>query len=388
MNSISAIQNRRDSRFLNGADTLQDGRKASSALRPQDGLAWPGLDSLSGSREVEDEKANVPAVTGRVGFCQHWAISAMATNNHQVQNLQLFQPVGVQSIAPWSLHTNNANALSTGNEVVEDRRSVQIREEWSEEATDAVIEEWGEKHLAINRGKLKKQEWDEVAEKVSNRLGGGKNTKTWLQCKNKIDSIKKKYKIVSLQRASGTQKREWRLYDRVDALLGGAMARQGMNGESDGEDDMEMEEEEMLMRHQQLAAGQSIPDYGRRMASGNPQSNPIPGQVPGQPPVLPRNGTDRILLKKRKEGPHLYSELALAIKEFGSRYEKVEMARQEKMFELEKMRISYMKDVEMQRMQMHLQIAQMTAAKDGHEHQGVPFAATGPQQQDSIPFNN
>ena len=142
------------------------------------------------------------------------------------------------------------------------------------------------------------------------------------------------------------------------------------------------------MRHQQLAAGQSIPDYGRRMASGNPQSNPIPGQVPGQPPVLPRNGTDRILLKKRKEGHHVYSELALAIKEFGSRYEKVEMARQDKMFELEKMRISYMKDVEMQRMQMHLQIAQMTAAKDGHEHQGVPFAAPGPQQQDSIPFNN
>ena len=313
----------------------------------------------------------------------------MATTNHQVQSLQLLQPGGGQNIAPWSLHNNNANALSTGNDVLEDRRSVQIREEWSEQATDAVIDDWGEKHLAINRGKLKKQEWDEVAEKVSTRLGGGKNTKTWLQCKNKIDSIKKKYKIVSLQRASGTQKREWRLYDRVDSLLGGAMGRHGMNGESDGEEDMEMEEEEILMRHQQVAAAQSMPDYGRRMASGNPQANHIPvGQVPGQSPVLPRTGTERILLKKRKEGPHLYSELAVAIKEFGSRYEKVEMARQEKMFELEKMRIMYMKDVEIQRMQMHLQIAQMTAAKDGHVHQGVAFAAPGAQQQDSIPFNN
>ncbi|CAI7730190.1 unnamed protein product [Closterium sp. NIES-53] len=111
-----------------------------------------------------------------------------------------------------------------GGDTEDKKNSTAVREEWTDEATDAVLEVWARKHLSLSRGKLKKHEWEEVAQRVSEMLGHA-NAKTWLQCKNKIDSIKKKYKAVRCQLAAGgSVKREWRLYDRVDYLLGGGSA--------------------------------------------------------------------------------------------------------------------------------------------------------------------
>ena len=129
----------------------------------------------------------------------------------QVQQLQPMHDMSQQRLPPPQLQPSPSQQAA-GQQPA--------REEWSDEATDVVLEVWAQKHIQLNRGKLKKQEWDEVAGRVTQILGGGRNTKSWLQCKNKIDSIKKKYKAVRGQRASGGVRREWRLFEKVEYLLG------------------------------------------------------------------------------------------------------------------------------------------------------------------------
>ena len=65
---------------------------------------------------------------------------------------------------------------------------------WSEEATFTLIEAWGQRHLELNRGNLRQRHWQEVADAV-NALHGhvsAKARRTDVQCKNRIDTLKKK----------------------------------------------------------------------------------------------------------------------------------------------------------------------------------------------------
>ncbi|XVE68347.1 hypothetical protein DITRI_Ditri09bG0060800 [Diplodiscus trichospermus] len=92
------------------------------------------------------------------------------------------------------------------------------RDEWSEGAVSSLLEAYENKWVLRNRAKLKGHDWEDVARYVSARASCTKSPKTQTQCKNKIESMKKRYRSESAT-AEGSS---WPLYQRLDLLLRGS----------------------------------------------------------------------------------------------------------------------------------------------------------------------
>ncbi|XVE52304.1 hypothetical protein DITRI_Ditri02bG0112200 [Diplodiscus trichospermus] len=92
------------------------------------------------------------------------------------------------------------------------------RDEWSEGAVSSLLEAYENKWVLRNRAKLKGHDWEDVARHVSARANCTRSPKTQTQCKNKIESMKKRYRSESAT-ADGSS---WPLYPRLDLLLRGS----------------------------------------------------------------------------------------------------------------------------------------------------------------------
>ncbi|KAH6773618.1 sequence-specific DNA binding transcription factor, partial [Perilla frutescens var. frutescens] len=67
------------------------------------------------------------------------------------------------------------------------------------------------------------KDWQEVADAVNARHGHSKKTsRTDVQCKNRIDTLKKKYKTerARLTESSGTLASSWPFFHRLELLIG------------------------------------------------------------------------------------------------------------------------------------------------------------------------
>lgn len=91
------------------------------------------------------------------------------------------------------------------------------RDEWSEGAVSSLLEAYEAKWMLRNRAKLKGQDWEDVARHVSSRANNTKSPKTQTQCKNKIESMKKRYRSESATSDTSS----WPLFSRLDHLLRG-----------------------------------------------------------------------------------------------------------------------------------------------------------------------
>lgn len=92
------------------------------------------------------------------------------------------------------------------------------RDEWSEGAVSSLLEAYETKWVLRNRAKLKGQDWEDVARHVSSRASHTKSPKTQTQCKNKIESMKKRYRSECATADGGSS---WPLYSRLHHLLRG-----------------------------------------------------------------------------------------------------------------------------------------------------------------------
>ncbi|KAM1004738.1 hypothetical protein ACFX13_004939 [Malus domestica] len=103
-------------------------------------------------------------------------------------------------------------------------RPMPVREDcWSEDATSTLVDAWGRRYIELNRGNLRQKDWQEVADAVNALHGHTKKThRTDVQCKNRIDTIKKKYKVekVRVSSSNGTLTSSWPFFERLDALIG------------------------------------------------------------------------------------------------------------------------------------------------------------------------
>eukprot|EP01018_Ginkgo_biloba_P007290 Gb_10581 [translate_table: standard] len=94
------------------------------------------------------------------------------------------------------------------------------RDEWSEGAVSTLLDAYESKWLLRNRAKLKGNDWEDVAKQVSVRNSGGKSLKTQSQCKNKIESMKKRYRAEAATICnSGSGPSSWPFFVRMDGLL-------------------------------------------------------------------------------------------------------------------------------------------------------------------------
>ncbi|XVE99802.1 hypothetical protein REPUB_Repub03eG0232500 [Reevesia pubescens] len=195
---------------------------------------------------------------------------------------------------------------------------------WSEDATSTLIEAWGDRYLTLNRGNLRQKDWQEVADVVNSRATGVKPRKADVQCKNRIDTLKKKY---NLERAK-TPPSKWPFFSRIDSLIGGSNNKK------------------------------YHPPHPSVTFTIKPKATSHLN-VPKSNECSFDDDDDEVRKEHRVEDVGLSDgaacrELARAILKFGEIYERIESSKQQQMMELEKHRLEFTKDLEFQRMNMTL----------------------------------
>lgn len=269
-------------------------------------------------------------------------------------------------------------------------RQVPFREDcWSEEATATLVDAWGRRYLELNRGNLRQKDWQEVAEAVNGRHGHTKKTRrTDVQCKNRIDTLKKKYKTerAKIVGSNGTLTSPWPFYSRLEHLIGSNSSKH---------------QSKQLVSPLQPPPPQSSPPlalpapplavpllYRKPVMPATvtpvslPQKRPISSSPPLQESYFRRNYSAMAAAAaaaedeqdveveeddgesegeeaaekggEEEEGEEGLKRLAKAIERFGEIYEKVEGMKQRQMVELEKQRMQFAKDLEVQRMRLFM----------------------------------
>ncbi|XP_026382080.1 trihelix transcription factor ASIL2-like [Papaver somniferum] len=294
-----------------------------------------------------------------------------------------FTPPGL-SLAPPTSSATPATPAST-------RTGLPIREDcWSEEASCTLVEAWGERYLELNRGNLRQQHWQLVADTVNNRHANNNNhshnkkflRRSDVQCKNRIDTLKKKYKLEKARvlSSNGTYKSNWPLYDQLDALIGNTVQPKKMMSVSPQSQPSPMG---LPYYQQHRKTPQQLPAMFVHPVTLRDKQKRSPPPPAGYVPPAVSRGIDESFFRRnysavaaaaaavddvggdsdssRSSGESDrggqvdgFGELAKAISAFADIYEKVEGARQRQMMELEKERMEFMKSLEYQRMQLFM----------------------------------
>uniref|UniRef100_A0A2C9VAI4 Myb/SANT-like DNA-binding domain-containing protein n=1 Tax=Manihot esculenta TaxID=3983 RepID=A0A2C9VAI4_MANES len=108
---------------------------------------------------------------------------------------------------------------SAGNSSGEYRKD---REEWSDTAIECLLDAYTEKFTQLNRGNLRGRDWEEVAATVSERCQ--KQAKTVEQCKNKVDNLKKRYKLERHRMSNGgISVSHWPWFKKMEEIVGNSL---------------------------------------------------------------------------------------------------------------------------------------------------------------------
>ncbi|PSS29059.1 Trihelix transcription factor [Actinidia chinensis var. chinensis] len=243
-------------------------------------------------------------------------------------------------------------------------RAPPFREDcWSEEATATLVDAWGRRYMELNRGNLRQKDWQEVADAVNSVHGHNKKARrTDVQCKNRIDTLKKKYKIEKARVSDSNRAiaSSWPFFACLDVLIGPA------------------------------ATAKKLPQPPPLQVSSPPLALPLPYRKPPGATVHPvvllpqkrpspalddsyfgrdysaiaaaaaaeeeeeREGSEELESSEESGEVEGMKRLASAIERFGKIYQRIEGEKQSQMIELEKQRMQFAKDLEIQRMQLFM----------------------------------
>ncbi|XP_060205959.1 trihelix transcription factor ASIL2-like [Lycium barbarum] len=287
---------------------------------------------------------------------------------------------------------------------------------WSEGATAVLIEAWGERYLELSRGNLKQKHWKDVADIVSSREDYRKTPKTDIQCKNRIDTVKKKYKLEKSKIMAGQGPSKWPFYEKLDQLIGptakiNPTIAAGVAGPSNlysGNQQVPMgipmgvRSLPQLRQHQPLQPQQKQKQPARKRphmdsdtseSESEPDLSPAstdsfpPGTFQRKRPRIPREMLNSSVLRQgihggigeasgkdgNKNWGNSVRELTRAILKFGEAYEQTESAKLQQMVEMEKQRMKFTKEMELQRMQFfmntQLELSQLKHRRVGNINQ-------------------
>uniref|UniRef100_A0A1J3IJ84 Trihelix transcription factor ASIL2 n=1 Tax=Noccaea caerulescens TaxID=107243 RepID=A0A1J3IJ84_NOCCA len=253
---------------------------------------------------------------------------------------------------------------------------------WSEEATFTLIQAWGGRYVDLSRGNLRQKHWQEVANAVNDRhFNTGRNVsaaksqpyRTDVQCKNRIDTLKKKYKLekarVSESTPGASYISPWPFFSALDDLLGESFPTSSAPDSTD----YQRLSLPMAMIPVPVAPRSAIP---RRPAPA-PAIMPLGGDnllgfrgnlnafaAAAAAAACPASEDDSEGSRSRSSGggsrkrereveqKQGYKEVAEAIEKLGQIYERVEERKRKEMVELEKQRMRFAKELECHRMQL------------------------------------
>lgn len=255
---------------------------------------------------------------------------------------------------------------------------------WSEAATAVLIEAWGERYLELSRGNLKQKHWKEVAEIVSGREDYTKTPKTDIQCKNRIDTVKKKYKSEKAKIAAGGPPSKWPFFERLESLIGptakipgsGAAANSnfqpqklplavpvvGIRSTTANQFQPKQHQQQFGLKNQKIQIQRRPPaesDSSERDAPSPVSSESFPPESyeRKRPRFQREMNSNAVKGRERGKGKGWGSavrELTQAIVKFGEAYEQAESSKLLQVVEMEKQRMKFAKDLELQRMQFFM----------------------------------
>ncbi|XP_062184566.1 uncharacterized protein LOC133888370 isoform X2 [Phragmites australis] len=96
------------------------------------------------------------------------------------------------------------------------------REEWTDGAICSLLDAYTERFEQLNRGNLRGRDWEDVAGAVTDGQGKASGAKSVEQCKNKIDNLKKRYKV-ECQRLAGSGAgtvSHWPWFRKMEQIVG------------------------------------------------------------------------------------------------------------------------------------------------------------------------
>lgn len=223
--------------------------------------------------------------------------------------------------------------------------------DWTEHETFVLLDAWGDKFLQRGRKSLRSEEWQEVAEKVSEV---SKIERTDTQCRNRLDTLKKKYKKEKINLAeTGSNTSKWVYFKKMDMLMSTSAQQRGLSCGVDSGEYVFMNPRVYLNRANGLDEMRDSP--------GNSESADGEDDSDGLPPKKRKSG------REHNEGSS-FRLLADSIQKFSEIYEKIENNKRQQMLELEKMRMDFHRDLEMQKRQImeraHAEIAKIHQCDD------------------------
>ncbi|XVF76296.1 hypothetical protein PTKIN_Ptkin13bG0255000 [Pterospermum kingtungense] len=96
------------------------------------------------------------------------------------------------------------------------------REEWSDAAIGCLLDAYMEKLTQLNRGNLRGRDWKDVAAAVTERCE--KQSKSVEQCKNKVDNLKKRYKLERHRMSDGgITVSHWPWFKKMEEIVGNSL---------------------------------------------------------------------------------------------------------------------------------------------------------------------
>ncbi|KAJ8749797.1 hypothetical protein K2173_013200 [Erythroxylum novogranatense] len=209
--------------------------------------------------------------------------------------------------------------------------------DWGEHDKFVLLEVWGERFLQLGRNSLRSEDWAEVAEKVSQV---SKTPRTEVQCRQMMDGLRRKYRK---EKGKGFHCSKWAFFKKMDMLMKQELGVGGGVTLACGLDSGEFVfmDTRVYLEH----------------ANGNDEMRDSPcesEEETGDKDVGQRFGAN--------EGVKGLRVLADSVQKFGEIYEKIESSKRDQMMELERMRVEFQRDLELQKKQI-LERAQAEIAK-------------------------
>ncbi|KAJ4708406.1 Trihelix transcription factor [Melia azedarach] len=214
-------------------------------------------------------------------------------------------------------------------------RSVKLSFDWTEHEAFVLLEIWGERFLQLGRKSLRTEDWLEVSEKVTEAL---KVEKTEAQCRQMMDVLKRKYKKEKVKvEQMGANGSKWVFFKKMDMLMDMRKESGGLACGVDSGEYVFMDTKVYLDR-----------------SNGFDEMRDSPSESEVEDEAEEEDNSEESLASLRM--------LADSVNKFGEIYEKIENSKREQMMELERMRMDFHRELELQKKQI-LETAQVEIEK-------------------------
>lgn len=228
--------------------------------------------------------------------------------------------------------------------------------DWTEHESNVLLDAWGERFLKHNRKSVRSEEWHEVADKVSE---GAKIKRTETQCRNRLDTLKKKYKKEKAMLAqTGELSSKWVFFRKMDMFL--SPSSNPANGD--------------------VSVTSKV--YPSRANSSDEMRDSLGGDSEAKNGSEAKNESDNLddfppkRARMRESGGvgDPFKLLADSIDKFTNTYEKIESNKSKQLVELENMKMDLQRDLELQKRKI-LKRTQVEIAKIwGHTSEDNDFS--------------